>query len=219
MSLKKKLVARGPLILAEHSTSTGKKKTVTQSILEKIPSRDSRLTYVYDRYLKKKISERGIVYLCMADESFGRRIPFAFLEDIKHRFTDSYTTHEADAALAYGLNEFSRVLADRMIYFSNDPESDNFRRVQGEIDQVKEVMVQNIERVLERGERIDLLVDKTDNLNQAAFAFRKRSTALKKKKRWKNAKLMIMLGFVALMGKKNVICAACGFPSWDSCRA
>ncbi|RKP12125.1 vesicle-associated membrane protein [Piptocephalis cylindrospora] len=219
MSLIYALVARGPLILAEHSTSTGNFASVTQSILEKIPSRDSRLTYVYDRYLFHYISERGIVYLCMADESFGRRIPFAFLEDVKHRFTETYTTHEADAALAYGLNEFARVLADRMIYFSNDPESDNFRRVQGEIDQVKEVMVQNIERVLERGERIDLLVDKTDNLNQAAFAFRKRSTALKRAMWWKNAKLMIMLAFVALMGIYCIICAACGFPSWDHCRA
>lgn len=40
-------------------------------------------------------------------------------------------------------------------------------------------MVHNIERVLERGERIELLVDKTDNLNQQAFAFKKRSTQLK----------------------------------------
>jgi hypothetical protein len=38
-----------------------------------------------------------------------------------------------------------------------------------------------IERVLERGERIELLVDKTDNLNQQAFAFKKRSTQLKVK--------------------------------------
>jgi vesicle-associated membrane protein 7 len=36
-----------------------------------------------------------------------------------------------------------------------------------------------IERVLERGERIELLVDKTDSLNQQAFAFKKRSTQLK----------------------------------------
>ena len=75
----------------------------------------------------------------------------------------------------------------------------------GEVEQVKDVMVHNIgnysfhflfingfiilfccfsndftiERVLERGERIELLVDKTDNLNQQAFAFRKRSTALR----------------------------------------
>lgn len=33
--------------------------------------------------------------------------------------------------------------------------------------------------MLERGERIELLVDKTDNLNQQAYAFKKRSVALK----------------------------------------
>lgn len=34
-------------------------------------------------------------------------------------------------------------------------------------------MIENIDRVLERGERIELLVDKTDRLNQQAFKFEK----------------------------------------------
>lgn len=34
-------------------------------------------------------------------------------------------------------------------------------------------MLENIDRVLERGERIELLVDKTDKLNQQAFKFEK----------------------------------------------
>lgn len=33
-----------------------------------------------------------------------------------------------------------------------------------QVDEVKNIMVENIERVLERGEKIELLVDKTDNL-------------------------------------------------------
>jgi hypothetical protein len=36
--------------------------------------------------------------------------------------------------------------------------------VQKKVDEVKNIMVDNIERVLERGEKIELLVDKTDNL-------------------------------------------------------
>jgi len=35
---------------------------------------------------------------------------------------------------------------------------------QGDLNDVKQIMVENIEKVLERGERLDLLVDKTDNL-------------------------------------------------------
>jgi vesicle-associated membrane protein 7 len=43
---------------------------------------------------------------------------------------------------------------------------------------------------LERGERIELLVDKTDNLNQQAFAFKKRSTQLKVKSNYLIVKAM-----------------------------
>lgn len=60
-------------------------------------------------------------------------------------------------------------------------------------------MVHNIERVLERGERIELLVDKTDNLNQQAFAFKKRSTQLKRAMWWKNSKIMAMIVLVCFV--------------------
>ena len=36
--------------------------------------------------------------------------------------------------------------------------------LQKKVDEVKNIMVDNIEKVLERGEKIELLVDKTDNL-------------------------------------------------------
>ena len=38
------------------------------------------------RYIFHYIVADGITYLCMADESFGRRIPYAFLDNIKNRF-------------------------------------------------------------------------------------------------------------------------------------
>lgn len=45
--------------------------------------------------------------------------------------------------------------------------------MQAQIDEVKDVMIENIDRVLERGERIELLVDKTDKLSQNARKFEK----------------------------------------------
>jgi hypothetical protein len=57
------------------------------------------------------------------------------------------------------------------IYFNTNPSADTITRVQSQIDTVKDVMIENIDRVLERGEKIELLVDKTDRLNQQAFKF------------------------------------------------
>jgi vesicle-associated membrane protein 7 len=79
----------------------------------------------------------------MAEENFGRRIPFAFLEDTKGKFE---TIHGGAAkfAIAYGLNEFSKVLEKQMEYYSNDSNSDKIKYVQSEVDSVKKVMIDNI---------------------------------------------------------------------------
>eukprot|EP00966_Prymnesium_polylepis_P215522 4991011-Prymnesium_polylepis.1 len=46
----------------------------------------------------------------MAEGSFGRRVPFMFLEDVMSKWADTYGDRGA-TALAYGMNEdFSRVL-------------------------------------------------------------------------------------------------------------
>ena len=45
-------------------------------------------------------------------------------------------------------------------------------------------MVDNIEKVLERGEKIELLVDKTDSLNQQSVRFKKHSSQLRQAMWW-----------------------------------
>ena len=54
---------------------------------------------------------------------------------------------------------------------------------------------------------MELLVDKTDNLNQQAFQFKKKSTQLKRAMWWKNTKLMVMLVFIVLVRCVAALCA------------
>jgi len=69
-------------------------------------------------------------------------------------------------------------------------------KAQREIESARGIMTENIERVLERGERIDLLVDKTAGLQSGAMEFRVRSRGLRRRMWWKNTKvcLHILLG-------------------------
>lgn len=56
--------------------------------------------------------------------------------------------------------------------------------VQAAVDGVKAVMVDNIEKVLERGERIELLVDKTDGLRDSAGRFQAAGRQLRQRMWW-----------------------------------
>lgn len=56
--------------------------------------------------------------------------------------------------------------------------------------QIRTIMVDNIEKILERGDRIELLVDKTATMQDGAFHFRKQSKRLRRALWMKNAKLL-----------------------------
>ena len=61
-----------------------------------------------------------------------------------------------------------------MDYYNSDEADrgiDNIGAVKSQIDEVKDVMVQNIERVLERGEKIELLVDKNGSFESTSLPF------------------------------------------------
>jgi len=66
------------------------------------------------------------------------------------------------------------------------------------------------DRVLERGEKIELLVDKTDALNQQAFKFKKHSTSLRKKMWWKNFKLQLIIASIIIVIILIIVFSVCG---------
>jgi vesicle-associated membrane protein 7 len=191
MSLLYAVVSRGQTIIAEYtlqSTSTTNASQVATLVLAKIsPSEPSKLTYIYGHHLVHYVVvpsadsfSEGIIFLCISSDTESRRIPFLFLKEVQTAFEGQFPPYEIASAPPYGLNSFAGVLREKMQWANDGAQgADKGKLVREEMDAVKDVMVQNIERVLERGERIDLLVNKTDHMNQTAFAFRQRSTVLR----------------------------------------
>lgn len=60
-------------------------------------------------------------------------------------------------------------------------------------------MVQNIDSILQRGERLDTLVDKTDSLAGQAYAFRRGARSVRRQQWWKNTRITILSGFVGVV--------------------
>eukprot|EP00029_Vermamoeba_vermiformis_P002664 TRINITY_DN1303_c0_g1_i1.p1 TRINITY_DN1303_c0_g1~~TRINITY_DN1303_c0_g1_i1.p1 ORF type:complete len:255 (+),score=65.63 TRINITY_DN1303_c0_g1_i1:18-782(+) len=211
------VVARGTVVLAEYAAKTGNIDKVVKKLLEKIPSADGRMSYVFESHYFHYVVEDGITYLCMAEESFGRRIPFAFLEDVKNRFKVTYGAR-AKSAVAFTMQaDFAKTLQNLTEYYSNTQNSDKITKLKGELDEVKNVMVTNIEKVLERGEKIELLVDKTDQLNQTSVNFRKKATQLKRSMWWKNVKLTIMIILILIVVVYIIVAISCGGLLFQGC--
>ncbi|KAI5063861.1 hypothetical protein GOP47_0020531 [Adiantum capillus-veneris] len=216
------LVARGSVVLAEFSAASGNAGAIARRLLENLAiaaGGDTRLSFAQDRYVFHIMRSEQLTFLCMANDTFGRRIPFAYLEDIQMRFFKTYGK-TAYVALAYAMNdEFSRVLHQQMEYFSSNRNVDALNRVKGEMNEVRAVMVENIDKVLDRGERIDLLVDKTSTMQDNSFRFRKQSRRLQQALWIKNAKLLATMTCVVLVVLYIIVAMFCGGFTLSSCRS
>lgn len=81
----------------------------------------------------------------------------------------------------------------------------------------KDIMVQNIDAVLARGERIELLVDKTDSMAGQAHAFRRGARNVRRQMWWKNTRIMMLSGVVCVLLLYLFVAQFCG-AGLGSCR-
>lgn len=232
MKLLYSLVAREKTVLAEFTEQSGNFPTVTRVLLNKIDSAtNGRVSYRYDEFMFHWLIDDGLTFLCMtnADEAdSGRvRLPYAFLQEVKNQFLGTYG-EQARTAIAFEMNKhFSLILEDRMKYYNETggaaqaafaPQgSDKVTAVQDRLDQVKDVMVQNIDHILERGEKLELLVDKTDQLQTQAFEFQSTSRKLRQKMFWRKVKMYIAFGVCGVVAAWLVSAFVCGF-AYEKCR-
>ncbi|KAL3628086.1 hypothetical protein CASFOL_028188 [Castilleja foliolosa] len=159
-------VARGTMILTEHTEFTGNFTTIASQCLQKLPASSNRFTYNCDGHTFNYLVDNGFTYCVVAVDAAGRQLPIAFLERVKDEFTKKYGGGKAATAGPNSLKrEFGPKLKEQMHYCVNHPEEINkLAKVKAQVNEVKGVMMENIEKVLDRGEKIEVLVDKTDNL-------------------------------------------------------
>ncbi|XP_041359054.1 vesicle-associated membrane protein 7-like [Gigantopelta aegis] len=210
------VVARGTTVLAKYASCAGNFSEVTEQILAKIGPDNTKLTYSHGSYLFHYICEDNIIYLCITDDEFERSRAFLFLNEIKRRFHSQYGVR-AQTALPFAMNsEFSRVIASQMRYFTEE-KPDQLSKVEDQVDELKGIMVKNIDQIADRGERLELLVDKTDELQSNAVSFKKTSRSLARSLWWKNIKLTVIIVVVLIVIIYFIVSAACGGLNWPSC--
>ncbi|KAL4321042.1 hypothetical protein AHAS_Ahas14G0070900 [Arachis hypogaea] len=166
-------VSRGTVILAEYTEFSGNFNSIAFQCLQKLPATNNKFTYNCDNHTFNYLVDNGYTYCVVADESVGRQVPIAFLERIKDDFVSRFGGGKAATAPANGLSkEFGPKLKEHMQYCVDHPEEiSKLAKVKAQVSEVKGVMMENIEKVLDRGEKIELLVDKTENLHHQDSCF------------------------------------------------
>lgn len=206
-------VAKGTVVLAEHTSFSGNFSTIAVQCLQRLPPNSNKFTYSCDGYTLNFLADRGFVFLVVANEATGRSVPFVFLERIRDDFMKRYGSQinvdphpladdddedlfEDRFSIAYELDrEFGPVLKEHMEYCTSHPEEmGRLSKLKAQITEVKGIMMDNIEKVLDRGEKIELLVDKTESLQFQADSFQRQGRQLRRKMWLDNLRFKLIIG-------------------------
>ncbi|XP_074890599.1 vesicle-associated membrane protein 1 isoform X3 [Buteo buteo] len=70
------------------------------------------------------------------------------------------------------------------------------QQTQAQVKEVVDIMCVNVDKVLQRDEKLSELDDRADALQAGASQFESSAAKLKRKYWWKNCKMMIMMGVI-----------------------
>lgn len=212
MPIKYSCINDGATLLADFPSDADPKFVETmQKVLSTVPPREYRRKTIDDKesgvnyhYIS---NGEGCIVACVTSSDMRMRTVFAFLEAV-----EPLVRGNGGAELRNG-----KKLLQQKMEFYNNPQNDKITALNDDINQVVDVMMDNMDKVLTRGDRIDTLQEKSSNLAEQAQQFQDRSTELKRALCMKNLKFTLMIVFAVILVIIIILMIACK-PNFSNCR-
>jgi len=101
--------------------------------------------------------------MCLT-EGMSDATGFAFLEDIKKKLLQNYDYSVLCNYNTFQLNEFTEVLKQYTNYYNTHPIKTKTGEIIEELGAAKDIMIENVEKLLERDTKLNIIVTKSENL-------------------------------------------------------
>jgi CRISPR/Cas system Type II protein with McrA/HNH and RuvC-like nuclease domain len=131
--------------------------------------------------------------------NYPSRVAIQMLQELYKDFMEACGS-QAKTAKENALQKKAKdVFKDACKKFDDLDKVDKAKGLLGKVDEVKSTMQDNIAGMLKNTEQADSLAEKSDQLNEQASVFKKKSTDLRKQMAWKNLKMTLLLGGIVVL--------------------
>ncbi|KAG2425092.1 hypothetical protein HXX76_014001 [Chlamydomonas incerta] len=194
-------VSQGSVTLAEYAGFQGNFAAVAREYLDKVTKLEGKSRYEVDGHTFNFLHHGGYTYLVVASVDSGVALPSAFLDKMEAEFKAKAGANLQLGAAAGSLNAtFGKQLKQLMENATQHPEEySKVASVQKKVDEAKAIMVENIEVVLKRGEQLERIQEKTEDLMVEADRFRDGAVRVKRKLWWQNLKMKLVMALAVIL--------------------
>ena len=163
--------------------------------------------------------DKGLGVVSAMSTAVGQRIGYLSCDKTLSLFTDMFV-ERAGSLSGEACKAFDEPLGKLVEQFGDSSVVDTrVAKVKKTVDEVRDMAIENVERVIERGERIESMVEQTEQLQDNARGFHSQSTALRRQMWWngmrtKLAIVAIVVGFLFVV--YVIFCGGISCSSKDS---
>lgn len=197
--------------LVKYSQLNGNYDEILEQVMPKIVKTNGvKMTFNYENFCFHYIYNNTITYFCITKDVFDKYKAFQFLERIKEKFESQYQKR-MHTALPFAFQaEFLPSLAIETKRYSENLSFEKINEVERGVSETKSILTQNLDKLTDRGEKLHLLVDKTDHLCETSISFKTASRDMARKFFLKKVKFIIFISILGLLAVYFILSMSCG---------
>lgn len=144
-------------------------------IVRKIgPQSESRASIESGEYTIHYLIANDIVYMCVTEKTYPRRLSFSYLEEVDKEFSTSYGAEAQRPGIRpYAFVQFDGFIQKTKRVYQDARATQNLDRLNAELQDVTKVMTKNIEDLLYRGDSLDKMSDLSSSLQSESKKYRR----------------------------------------------
>ncbi|KAI0550832.1 transport protein-like protein sec22 [Xylaria curta] len=136
---------------------------------------EQQATIESGNYTLHYLIANDIVFLCICDRSYPRKLAFTYLSDLSAEFSNSYSAQQlhSPALRPYAFMEFDTFINRTKSTYADTRATQNLDKLNDELRDVTKVMTKNIEDLLYRGDSLERMGEMSSRLRDDSKKYRK----------------------------------------------
>mmetsp|Transcript_7109 Transcript_7109/g.29579 ORF Transcript_7109/g.29579 Transcript_7109/m.29579 type:complete len:229 (-) Transcript_7109:607-1293(-) len=155
------------------------KSQARQIIKQLTPSAAAKCSIESGPYVFHYLISDGVCYLALTRKGYPKQLMFRYLEEVCEAFVDDLKREHGDwrtavqtAARPYAFIKFDKTLQRKRKEYGDPSNRSNQTKIDEDIADIHNIMKRNIDQVLNRGEKLDRLVETTSSLKDEAHKYK-----------------------------------------------
>jgi len=130
-----------------------------------------------DNFTIHYVVKDDVVFLCICDQSYPRKLAFTYLTDLADEFTSLYPSGQylSPSLRPYAFLEFDSFIQKTKKTYQDSRATQNLDKLNDELKDVTQVMTKNIEDLLYRGDSLEKMGEMSGRLREDSKKYRKKA--------------------------------------------